>query len=67
MASQKTIDANGVRNAPWRKVNVNELANLLAGQTGLDEGDIRQVLRELKDTSVYVNASASGCEGRNRR
>lgn len=57
MASRvKVINAQLARSAAWRKLDVNELADLIASRTGLDEGEIRQVLQELKDTTIYVQS-----------
>lgn len=54
------------RNKSWKEVDVKELADMLANRTGLDKGEIRQVLQELEDTSVYVG-SGERCKGRKRR
>jgi hypothetical protein len=37
-------------------VKVDELADLIASRTGLNEAEIRQVLQELEDTDIYIQS-----------
>lgn len=65
MASRKKGINNLPRNTSWQKMDMEELADLLSNRTGLDEGEIRQVLQELDDTSVFMNPQKS--RGKKRR
>ncbi len=57
MASRSQSDkSNRPRMTLWRKVKVDELADLIAGRTGLNEDEIREVLQELEDTDIYVQS-----------
>lgn len=65
MASRsKSSDNNRSCNALWHKVKVDELADLIASSTGMNEAEIRQVLQELNDTDIYVQSSGQACKRR---
>ncbi len=66
MASRfRSSDTNRPRTASWHKVKVDELADLIASRTGMNQAEIQQVLQELKDTDIYVKAPGqAGKRGR---
>lgn len=45
--------------SPCQKVEIDELVDLIAARTGLDEAEIRQVLLELGDTEIYLQSPES--------
>jgi len=42
-------------------VKVDELADIIASRTGMNEAEIRQVLQELNDTDIYVQSQGRTC------
>lgn len=62
MASRsRSSDTNRPPNTSWHKVKVDELTDLIASRTGMNEAEIRQVLQELNDTDIYVRSQGRAC------
>lgn len=60
MASRiKASTANRFGAAPCQKVEMDELVDLMARRTGLNEQEIREVLEELADTEIYLQCPGS--------
>ena len=38
-----------------RRVEIDELVDLIAARTGLNEGDVRQVMLEMRDAVIFYN------------
>ena len=56
MASRiKVINAYRPRVVLGRRTDMEELIDLIASRTGLNEGEVSQVLLELRDTVVFFN------------
>ena len=56
MASRiKAINAYMPRIELGRRAEMEELINLIAARTGLNEGEIRQVLLEMRDSVLFYN------------
>jgi len=62
MASRsRSSDTDRSRTTSWHKVKVDELADIIAGRTGMNEAEIRRVLQELNDTDIYVRPQGRTC------
>jgi hypothetical protein len=56
MASKiKAINAYMPRIDLGRRVEIDELVDLIAARTGLNEGDVRQVMLEMRDAVIFYN------------
>jgi hypothetical protein len=56
MASKiKAINAYMPRIDLGRRVDIDEMVDLIAARTGLNEGDVRQVMLEMRDAVIFYN------------
>lgn len=64
MASRsRSSNAHRSHPAPWHKVGIDDLIDLMAHRSGLSEGEIRRVLQELEDTDIYLRSLGPAGEG----
>lgn len=56
----KAIGALGPRIIRGRMASMKELVNLIAGRTGLNRGDIQQVVSELREAVIFFALAGRG-------